>query len=370
MTPYEEYEQTTESTCWARRRLQLAAGLAILSLTLGGCKEPPVSPSADAWIDAEIDANLDDASLVDALPGDAATDSGCLDPPDAKVGDAAVTLDASGPDANLSIDANLPDANLDLDAALLDASPPLDAIGLDALVSSDANPPDAQATDGGATADGGGAPCSADMVLVNGSFCMDRYEASRPDATADSAGTDASYATSRPGVLPWFSFSLTRQDAATACAAAGKRLCTPTEWQTACQGPAQTVYGYGDTYDPITCNGIDRFCRCGSGQACESVTPCPYPHCFNQPPPGGSPPASCGADFHVEPTGNEAGCVNGWGIYDMNGNVWESVNAGDAQQHFRGGAYNCSDSELLHRCDYDATWGPSARGFRCCRARL
>jgi hypothetical protein len=50
----------------------------------------------------------------------------------------------------------------------------------------------------------------------------------------------------------------------------------------------------------------------------------------------------------------------------MNGNVWEVVHSTDGQDHFRGGAYNCLDSEALHRCDYDATWGPSARGFRCC----
>jgi len=36
-------------------------------------------------------------------------------------------------------------------------------------------------------------------------------------------------------------------------------------------------------------------------------------------------------------------------------------------EHFRGGAFNCGDSETLHRCDYDADWGLTARGFRCCK---
>ena len=49
-----------------------------------------------------------------------------------------------------------------------------------------------------------------------------------------------------------------------------------------------------------------------------------------------------------------------------NGNVWELVDDGTANGHFRGGAYNCIDSELLHRCDFDITSGVSAKGFRCC----
>jgi formylglycine-generating enzyme required for sulfatase activity len=54
-------------------------------------------------------------------------------------------------------------------------------------------------------------------------------------------------------------------------------------------------------------------------------------------------------------------------VYDINGNVWELADTNDGLEHFRGGAYNCSDSEALHRCDHDGTWGPSARGFRCCK---
>lgn len=173
--------------------------------------------------------------------------------------------------------------------------------------------------------------CPADMVAVAGTFCVDRYEASRPDATADSAGSSSTMATSRPGVLPWLVPD--NATAQAACEAAGKRLCTPAEWETACRGPAGTVYGYGDTYDPKTCNGIETF---GPGQ------------------------------FHLEPTGAFPGCTNAWGVYDMNGNVWEHVLGGDGRS-VRGGAYNCSDSRTFHRCDYvPRTWTPSALGFRCC----
>ena len=145
----------------------------------------------------------------------------------------------------------------------------------------------------------------------------------------------------------------------------GKRLCRADEWRVACQGPTVSVYAYGSTYDPITCNGIDTYCHC-SAPACSALTSCPYPHCYNQASAAeiGGP---CGAGFRVMPTGSFPACVNSAGVMDLNGNVWEIVDSQDGLEHFRGGAFNCGDSELLHRCDYDAIWNPSARGFRCCK---
>jgi formylglycine-generating enzyme required for sulfatase activity len=95
------------------------------------------------------------------------------------------------------------------------------------------------------------------------------------------------------------------------------------------------------------------------------LSQCPYPHCYNQVSNEGGGP--CGAAFRVMPTGSFPDCVNAYGVYDINGNVWEIVDTDDGLEHFRGGAYNCGDSEMLHKCDYDATWGPSAKGFRCCK---
>ena len=190
--------------------------------------------------------------------------------------------------------------------------------------------------------------CPDGAVSVCGVFCIDVHEASRPDATASSPGADGSQATSRPGVLPWSSGDATQMNrvvAATACQAAGKRLCTTQEWRVVCRGPDDLGYCYGDAYDPLTCNGIDTYCECD-----------PYPHCYED----------CGAQFHVTPTGSFPGCTNAFGIYDINGNVWEVVDAGDALDHYRGGAYNYKNSITLHGCDYDATWNPSAKGFRCC----
>jgi hypothetical protein len=190
--------------------------------------------------------------------------------------------------------------------------------------------------------------CPDGMVPVCGAFCIDAWEASRPDATADDAGTDGSISASRAGVLPWFSDdpAAVNQDVGrAACEAAAKRLCSVHEWRLVCQGTGLSTYGYGDAYEPATCNGIDTWCECGS-----------YPHCYDD----------CGAPFHVMPTGSFPGCGSGFGAWDLNGNVWEIVASDDGLDHYRGGAYNCADSELLHRCDYDATWDPAAKGFRCC----
>jgi hypothetical protein len=72
-----------------------------------------------------------------------------------------------------------------------------------------------------------------------GSFQIFAYEASRPDATGSSAGSASAAACSRSGVVPWS--NVTHPQAEAACATIGARLCTETEWQTACQGPAKSV---------------------------------------------------------------------------------------------------------------------------------
>ncbi len=195
--------------------------------------------------------------------------------------------------------------------------------------------------------------CTLPEMVQIGGFCIDIYEASRPDATQITEGVSSAYAANKKGVLPWQGVDLSTARAA--CRAAGKSLCQLDRWWAACGGPENTTYSYGDTYDPTVCNGIDSYCRCDTG-ACGARAACPFPHCYN----------ICGADFKVEPTGSRPGCTNAWGILDINGNVWELTDTDDGKEHFRGGAYNCGDSERLHRCDHDGTWGPSARGFRCC----
>jgi hypothetical protein len=196
--------------------------------------------------------------------------------------------------------------------------------------------------------------CPEGMVAVGRFFCIDRYEASRPDADATRAGVAETMATSRAGVMPWQVTDNAEADAA--CRNAGKSLCTASEWQQACIGPEETVYAYGDAYNPETCNSIDTFCRCDQAGDCGGEETCPFAYCYK----------TCGADFHLMPTGSFPDCTNGWGLFDINGNLWEHVLGGD-DTRIRGGAFNCLDSKTLHRCDYvPGDWTPSARGFRCC----
>ncbi len=211
----------------------------------------------------------------------------------------------------------------------------------------------------GKTDEGCSLDCPEGMVAVGRQFCIDRYEASKPDATATSQGADSSRAVSAKGVLPWRvyannSLSEALGIARAACVASGKRLCTPSEWTRACRGPDDHEYSYGDEYEAATCNGIDAFCP-GT----------PYPHCRA---------ANSGStNFHLVPTGTFSGCTNAYGVYDINGNLWEFTDT--ATPTARGGAFNCSDSEVLHKCgalpeggsgQHIGNWGPSAIGFRCC----
>lgn len=325
--------------------------LGVLAL-FSACGDDTGKGASDAAFDGWIDG-----MLQDARPGpEASVDGGgCITDPDAADVDAS-SMDASWPDggpmSDGSVDASTLEAGLP-DGAMKDASWP------------DASLPDAQTGPDAWVPFDGGPLCPPDMVPVDGLFCIDVYEASRPDATATSYGVDSSSATSRAGVLPWLPVTLAQ--ARTACENAGKRLCLPWEWETTCQGPQVTVYPYGDDYDPSTCNGIDTFCSCSSTE-CSSVDPCPYPHCYHAPPDGETSPSNgCGATFHVTATGSFPNCTNAYGTYDISGNVWEVVDTNDGQQHFRGGAFNCFNSENLHACLYDATWNPSAKGFRCCR---
>ncbi len=203
--------------------------------------------------------------------------------------------------------------------------------------------------------------CPDDMVPVCGAYCIDIWEASRSDATADSPGSDGSVAVSQPAVLPWYSSDsetgMNAQIATAACEAAGQRLCSPFEWEVVCSTTDGLRYSYGEDYSASTCNGIDAFCDCDEDGEPDGEDA--YPHCRDD----------CPTDYSVMPTGSFSSCVSAFGAYDINGNVWEVVSSDDELNHYRGGAYNCTDSEHLHQCAYDGLENggfPSAKGFRCC----
>ena len=181
-----------------------------------------------------------------------------------------------------------------------------------------------------------------DMVhVVRGGrdFWIYRQEASRPDATMTALGASAARSCSSPNVRPWTGVGFA--DATAACTAAGLRLCTGAEWQSACAGASTTTYPYGAMYSATMCNGADRVAM--------SV---------------------------VLPTASVAMCRSTEGALDMSGNVKEWTNdargtsgSGRTIYVVRGGSFD--SPELGLTCGTDLSRATSdtilpTLGFRCC----
>ncbi len=188
-------------------------------------------------------------------------------------------------------------------------------------------------------------PIAADvpeMVKVTAggaSFEIDTFEAGLVDGKATS--TKHAIPATR---MSWFA-------ARDACVAAGKRLCTESEWVTACQGaPAVdddgdgqfaddmiegTTYPYGDYHEPP---------RCWDGKE--------------------------GDGFRPVYTGEMPGCRSADGAYDLTGNVEEWVGSSPETAVLLGGAFDTSQdhARCYRRNDtFGAGYANPRTGFRCCR---
>lgn len=176
-------------------------------------------------------------------------------------------------------------------------------------------------------------------------FWIYDYEAARPDGTGSLEGVGQSRSCSTAGRIPWTTVSF--QQAQSACAAAGHRLCSAAEWQAACQGPMARTYPYGASYLPNVCNGAD-----------------------NDTVPGGS------INNEVLPGGAMPMCLASSSLYDMSGNVkeWTSTQAGTSAggqpiYFTQGGSFDSPQlglvcSSALSQATQDTVL-PSL-GFRCC----
>ncbi len=206
----------------------------------------------------------------------------------------------------------------------------------------------------------GGCPDGMDRVE---DFCVDRYEASLvtyPDALPVSPyfnpGAALVMAVSVAGAVP--QGYIDQMQAWDACAAAGKRLCTDTEWLRACRGPTSTTYPYGDTLDLGACNdhrdqhpAIEYFMTTEDWIWSELGHPC-----LNQ------------LDDGLDVTGANADCVTTEGAFDMMGNLHEWT--ADPNGTFRGGFYvdtmfngaGCEYATTAH----DVSHWDYSTGFRCC----
>lgn len=212
--------------------------------------------------------------------------------------------------------------------------------------------------------------CPADMASVDDRFCVDKYEASlvevlpsgeeRPYPFYQPVGDHQVRAVSEKGVYPQGYIS--GREAGKACKASGKRLCKPQEWKTACKGPEKQQYGYANERKPGTCNDNGRSpigfyfaAEIQNGTAFSSNKILNAPE-LNQLP------------GTLAETGSHAGCSNGFGVYDMVGNIHEWVD--DPAGTFQGGYYldvEKNGDGCGYRTDAHEIWYHDySTGFRCC----
>jgi hypothetical protein len=224
-------------------------------------------------------------------------------------------------------------------------------------------------TDGGLDggSDAGHVPgCPAEMALIPGQpACIDRWEGALLEELPDGGLTPWSpyY---NPGDIPVRAESsagrqpqgyISGTQAAAACARAGKRLCTLTEWLAACQGIAKRTYPYGTAYIAKACN--------------EGRTPHPVVEFYG---------TSVGVwdSVHMNDAGiNQQAntvansgaytqCVTPEGVADLVGNLHEWV----ADGSFKGGYYVDAkingDGCLYRTTAHAVSYHDYSTGFRCC----
>jgi len=172
-------------------------------------------------------------------------------------------------------------------------------------------------------------------------FYIDKYEASRPDATASTPGTDETHLCDVAGRMPWTNASF--DEAQAACQATGKRLCHLPELEEACVGATNRTYPYAGAYSGTNCNGIDA-------------------------------PGSAAAA-----TGSFPNCVTADGVFDLSGNVseWSDKVAGATTGNpaynimdLHGGSYLTPSNGLTCKFDFDVISTNAvlnSLGFRCCK---
>jgi hypothetical protein len=208
-------------------------------------------------------------------------------------------------------------------------------------------------------------PCPEEMALVEGRFCVDKWEASLVELTADGERPFSPYtspegvvvrAVSEPGVVPQGYIS--RDQADLACQASEKRLCEEDEWATACRGDPPRAFPYGDAREKGTCNDA-------------GISPL---HVYYPEAPStyqGGPmndPRLNQTPNTVAKTGEYARCVSAVGAFDMVGNLHEWVMS--ARPTFRGGYFQDTringEGCAYHTTAHGSGYHDYSTGFRCC----
>jgi formylglycine-generating enzyme len=216
------------------------------------------------------------------------------------------------------------------------------------------------------------ARCPAEMALVEDRVCVDRWEATiveripgnerpwSPFLAVD--GHESSVrAVSRPGGVPQAYIS--GEQASRACRGSGKRLCRADEWEAACRGPAKTTFPYGSERRAGACNDDIRSVHPVSeiAQLLGVKRDDMWRDMMNS-------PLINQLEGGLLPTGERQFCTNGYGVYDMVGNLHEWID--DPEGTFRGGYYmdttRNGDGCTYDTTAHDFTYHDYSTGFRCC----
>ncbi len=342
-------------------RLAVAASVALLVVAgCGGTGTASRGELGDGG--AAGDAGVTDAGATDGGPGDAGPgDAGVTDAGDGGASDAGFVSDLDGGPACATPDGDgacLPYTDCGGDHAPTPGYCP--GLPADVLCCTPrpfyCDPTAFLDPNAGLTEAPGDPGCPDGMVRV-GTFCIDRYEDALAGWSPFRHPPDPPPAAlSLEGAIPQAYISGIQ--AGEACAAAGKRLCTDTEWLRACQGPSGLTYPYGDTRRPGVCN--DHRAVHPAEQYFDSSDAWIWSHlgdpCLDQLP--GS----------LAPAGSHSGCVTAEGAYDMMGNLHEWT--ADPNGTFRGGYYvdtvlNGNGCLYVTTAHNTAHWDYST-GFRCC----
>lgn len=164
-------------------------------------------------------------------------------------------------------------------------------------------------------------------------FCIDRYE--WPN---------------QKGVNP--TVMVTWNDMKRECGKLGKRICQDREWSQACEGPEMLPYPYGLIRDSNACN-IDHPQKPNADITRMDKANVEYL-------------------WQGQPSGSMPRCVSAYGVYDMTGNVDESVTHSDGPYksaemggHWVKGARNrCRPKTTVHGEDFAFY----EIGGRCCKS--
>jgi sulfatase modifying factor 1 len=218
--------------------------------------------------------------------------------------------------------------------------------------------------------------CPPDMASIDDKFCVDKYEASLVELMSDGSERAWPYhqpveglshgafrAVSEKGVYPQGYIS--EKQAVEACGRSGKRLCKSAEWKTACKGPdadgGPKKFGYANERTPGTCNDngkspVGTFFPAAVAEGKAWTWDKMNDERLNQMAGG------------LAETGSHEGCTNGYGVYDMVGNLHEWVL--DSAGTFQGGYYldvTQNGDGCGYRTDaHEAWYHDYSTGFRCC----